>query len=161
VTVVWNPSNAVHGPTVQGVEAAAKSLGIGLEYVRIQAPADVADALLAIGRYRQSVLVLEDAMINVCSTQIADLAMKHRLPTIFGLTTFAEAGGLMAYGPNRQELWRRAATFVDKILKGAKPGVLPVEQPVRFDLAINVKTAQELRLTIPPSLLVRADQLIQ
>ena len=161
VTVVWNPSNAVHGPTVQAVEAAAKSLGIGLEHVKIQAPADVADALLTIGRHRHSVLVLEDAMINVCSTQIADVAMKHRVPTIFGLTTFAEAGGLMAYGPNRPELWRRAATFVDKILRGAKPGALPVEQPVRFDLAINVRAAQELRLTIPPSLLVRADQLIQ
>ena len=161
VTVVWNPSNAVHGPTVKAVEAAAKPLGIGLEHVKIQAPADVADALLAIGRYRHSVLVLEDAMINVCSTQIADVAMKHRVPTIFGLTTFAEAGGLMAYGPNRPELWRRAATFVDKILRGAKPGALPVEQPVRFDLAINVRTAQELRLTISPSLLVRADQLIQ
>ena len=161
VTVVWNPSNAVHGPTVKAVDAAAKSLGIGLEHVKIQAPADVADALLAIGRHRHSVLVLEDAMINVCSTQIADVAMKHRVPTIFGLTTFAEAGGLMAYGPNRPELWRRAATFVDKILRGAKPGALPVEQPVRFDLAINVKTAQELRLTIPPALLVRADQLIQ
>ena len=100
-------------------------------------------------------------MINVCSTQIADVPMKHRVPTIFGSTTFAEAGGLMAYGPNRPELWRRAATFVDKIPRAAKPGALAVEQPVRFDLAINVKTAQELRLTIPPSLLVRADQLIQ
>jgi len=161
VTVVWNPGNAVHGPTVKAVEAAAKSFGIDVQHVKIQIPADVDDALLAIGRRRDSVLVLEDAMINVCSTQIADVAMKHRVPTIFGLTTFAEAGGLMAYGPNRPELWRRAATFVDKILRGAKPGALPVEQPVRFDLAINIKTAQELRLTIPSSLLVRADQLIQ
>jgi len=119
------------------------------------------DALLAISRRRDGALVLEDGMINVCSNQIADVAMKNRIPTIFGLTTFAEAGGLMAYGPNRPELWRRAATFVDKILRGAKPGTLPVEQAERFDLAINVKTAQELRLTIPPSLLVRADQLIQ
>jgi ABC-type uncharacterized transport system substrate-binding protein len=117
--------------------------------------------LLEIGRHRESVVVLEDAMINVCSSQIAQVAARHRLPTVFGLTIFAEAGGLMAYGPNRPELWRRAATFVDKILRGAKPGELPVEQPVRFDLAINVKTAQGLRLTIPPSLLLRADQLIQ
>ena len=100
-------------------------------------------------------------MINVCSTQIAEVAARHRLPTIFGLTTFVEAGGLMAYGPNRPELWRRAATFVDKILRGAKAGELPVEQPVRFDLVINVRTAQALRLTIPPSVLVRADQLIE
>ena len=161
VTVVWNPSNAVHGPTVKAVEAAAKALGIGVQYVQIQAPADVDGALLAISKRRESLVVLEDGMINVCSAQIADLAVKHRLPTIFGLTTFVEAGGLMAYGPNRPELWRRAATFVDKILKGAKPGDLPVEQPVRFDLVINVRTAERLRLTIPPSVLVRADQVIE
>jgi putative ABC transport system substrate-binding protein len=100
-------------------------------------------------------------LINVCSTQIAHIASKHRLPTIFGLTTFVEAGGLMAYGANRPELWRRAATFVDKILRGAKPGELPVEQPVRFDLAINARTAERLRLTIPPGVLVRADQIIE
>jgi putative tryptophan/tyrosine transport system substrate-binding protein len=161
VTVVWNPSNAVHGPTVKAVEAAAKALGIDVQHVHIQAPADVDGALLAVSKRRESLVVLEDGMINVCSTQIAEVAARHRLPTIFGLTTFVEAGGLMAYGPNRPELWRRAATFVDKILKGAKPGDLPVEQPVRFDLVINVKTAQGLRLTIPPSVLVRADQLIE
>ena len=91
----------------------------------------------------------------------SSLAALHRLPTIFGLTTFVEAGGLMACGPNRPELWRRAATFVYKILNGAKLGELPVEQPVRFDLVINVRTAQELQLTIPPSLLLRADEIIQ
>ena len=161
VAVVWNPGNPVHGPTVTSVETAAKSLGIDVQHVKIQARADLDDALATIGRRRDSLVVLEDAVINVCSAQIADAAMKLRVPTIFGLTTFAEAGGLMAYGANRPELWRRAATYVDKILKGAKPGVLPVELPVRYDLAINVKTAQELRLTIPPSLLVRADHLIQ
>src|SRR5215831_10905078 len=159
VTVVWNPSNTVHGPTVKAVEAAAKALGIDIQHVHIQAPVD--GALLTISKRRESLMVLEDAMINVCSTQIAEVAARHRLPTIFGLTTFAEAGGLMAYGPNRPELWRRAATFVDKILRGAKPGELPVEQPVRFDLVINVRTAQGLRLTIPPSVLVRADEVIE
>ena len=161
VTVVWNPSNAVHGPVVKSVEEAAKAFGVAVQHVKIQQPADVDDALLAIGRGRDSLVVLEDAMINVCSKQIAQVAAKHRLPTIFGLTTFAEAGGLMAYGPNRPELWRRAATFVDKILRGAKPGDLPVEQPVRFDLAINVRTAERLGLTIPPAVLVRADQVIE
>ena len=161
VTVVWNPSNAVHGPVVTSVEEAAKALGVAVQHVKIQVPADVDDALLAISRGRDSLVVLEDAMINVCSTQIADTAAKHRLPTIFGLTTFVEAGGLMAYGPSRPELWRRAATFVDKILRGAKPGDLPVEQPVRFDLAINVRTAERLRLTIPAAVLVRADQIIE
>jgi putative ABC transport system substrate-binding protein len=157
VTVVWNPSNAVHGPAVEAVQTAAKTLGIEVQDVKMQAPADIDGALQAISRRRESVMVLEDALINVYSTQIAQLAARRRLPAVFGLTTFAEAGGLMAYGPNRPELWRRAATFVDKILRGAKPGELPVEQPVRFDLAINVKTAQGLGLTIPPSLLLRAE----
>jgi putative ABC transport system substrate-binding protein len=161
VTVIWNPSNAVHGTVVKSVEEAAKALGVAVQHVKIQRPADVDDALLAISRGRDSLVVLEDGMINVCSTQIADTAVKHRLPTIFGLTTFVEAGGLMAYGPNRPELWRRAATFVDKILRGAKPGDLPVEQPVRFDLAINVRTAERLGLTIPAEVLVRADQVIE
>jgi putative ABC transport system substrate-binding protein len=161
VTVVWNPSNAVHPPVVKAVEEAAKALGVSVQHVKIQAPTDVDEALLAISRGRESLLMLEDAMINVCSTQIAHVAAKHRLPTIFGLTTFVEAGGLMAYGPNRPELWRRAATFVDKILRGAKPGDLPVEQPVRFDLVINVKAAERLRLRIPPAVLVRADHVIE
>jgi putative ABC transport system substrate-binding protein len=160
-TVVWNPSNSVHGPVVKSIEEAAKALGVAVQHVKIQRPADVDDALLAISRGRDSLVVLEDAMINVCSKQIAHTAAKHRLPTIFGLTTFVEAGGLMAYGPNRPELWRRAATFVDKILRGAKPGDLPVEQPVRFDLAINVRTAERLQLTIPAAVLVRADQVIE
>ena len=161
VAVVWNPSNEVHGPTVKRFETTAMTLGVDVQHIKIQAPADVDNALLVISKRRESLVVLEDAMINVCSTQIADVAAKHRLPTIFGLSTFAEAGGLMAYGPNRHELWRRAATFVDKILRGAKAGELPVEQSVRFDMVINVRTAKALGLTIPPSLLLRADQVIE
>jgi putative ABC transport system substrate-binding protein len=161
VAVVWNQRNAVHGPTVKSIERTAKTLGIGVEHVTIQAPADVDDALVQISNGRSALLVLEDAMINVCSAQIADVAVKHRLPAIFGLATFAEAGGLMAYGPNRIELWRRAAIFVDKILRGARPGELPVEQAVRFDMVINVKTAKALGLTIPPSVLLGADQVIE
>ena len=161
VTVVWNPGNAVHGPVVRRLETAAKPLGIDIDHVKMRDPAELGDALLAIARRQDGLLVLEDATINVCSAQIADTAVKHRRPAIFGLTTFAEAGGLMAYGPNRPELWRRAAGFVDKILRGAKPGELPVEQSIRFDLVINVKTAKALGLTIPPSLLARADQIIE
>jgi len=137
VAIVWNPSNTVHGPVVKSVEEAAKALGIGVQHVKILVPADVDDALLAIARGRESLVVLEDGLINVCSPQIAQVAA------------------------NRPELWRRAATFVDKILRGAKPGDLPVEQPVRFDLVINVSTAARLRLTIPPAVLVRADQVIE
>jgi putative tryptophan/tyrosine transport system substrate-binding protein len=161
VTVVWNPGNAVHGPVVRRLETAAKQLGIDIDHVKIRDPAELGDALLTIARRQDGLLVLEDATMNVCSAQIADTAVKHRRPTIFGLTTFAEAGGLMAYGPNRPELWRRAAGFVDKILRGAKPAELPVEQSIRFDLVINVRTAKALGLTIPPSLLARADQVIE
>jgi len=138
----------------------AKTLGIAVEHIKIQVPADVGDALVRISNGRSGLVVLEDAMINVCSTQIADVAVKHRLPAIFGLSAFAEAGGLMAYGPNRIELWRRAAIFVDKILRGANPGELPVEQSVRFDMVVNIKTAKALGLTIPPLLLLQADQVI-
>jgi putative ABC transport system substrate-binding protein len=161
VILIWNPANPVHEPAVKAVEAAGKTLGIAAQHVKVQAPADFDGALAVISKNRDSLLVLEDALINVYSSQIASLATKTRLPTIFGLTTFAEAGGLMAYGPNRTEMWRRAATFVDKILRGARPGELPVEQSTRFDLVINLKTAKTLGLTIPPSLLVRADQLIE
>ena len=129
--------------------------------MKVPAPADVDGALSAISKSRDSLLVLEDALINTYSGQIANLAARKRLSTMFGLTTFAEAGGLMAYGPNRNEMWRRAAIFVDRILKGAKPGELPVEQATRFDLVINFKTAKLLGLTIPPSLLLRADQVIE
>ena len=161
VAVVWNPRNSVHGPAVKEVETSAKAIGVEIRHIRIQSPMDVADALTLITKGQDSLVVLEDAMINVASAQIADVAGKHRVPTIFGLSAFAETGGLMAYGPNRVELWRRAAGFVDKILRGAKPGVLPVEQSVRFDMVINLKTAKALGLTIPPSLLARADQVIE
>ena len=94
-------------------------------------------------------------------SQVAGLAQKNRLPTMFGLREFADAGGLMAYGPNYADGWRRAAAYVDKILKGARPGELPVEQPTKFELVINLKTAKALGLTIPPALLRRADHVIQ
>ena len=161
VTVVWNPGNAVHGPVVRRLEAAGKQLGVDIDHIQIRDPAELGDALLAIARRQDGLLVLEDATMNVCSARIADAAVRHRRPAIFGLTTFAEAGGLMAYGPNRPELWRRAAGFVDKILRGAKPGELPVEQSIRFDLVINLKTAKALGLAIPPSLLARAEQTIE
>ena len=92
---------------------------------------------------------------------LIDLALKHRLPTMFSVIEYAEAGGLMAYGPSIPDLFRRAAVFVDKILKGARPGDLPIEQPTQFELVINIKTAKALGLTIPPSLLQRADQVIE
>jgi putative ABC transport system substrate-binding protein len=142
VLLLWNPANAVHHPAVKAIEAAAKALGIGVQHLKVQTPADFDGALSVISKSRDSLLVLEDGLINVYTSQIVGLATRTRLPTIFGLTSFAEAGGLMAYGPNRNEMWRRAAIFVDKILRGAKPGELPVEQATRFDLVLNLKTAK-------------------
>jgi len=107
------------------------------------------------------VLVLRDALFLARRTQIAALAAKSRLPTVYGYRKMAEAGGLMAYGASTRHIFRRAATYVDKILKGAKPADLPVEQPTRFELVVNLKTAKALGLTFPPSILVRADQVIQ
>jgi putative ABC transport system substrate-binding protein len=101
-----------------------------------------------------------DLVLHEYRRRIAELAIRHRLPAISGPKEFAEAGGLMAYGPDYPDLFRRAATYVDKILKGAKPGDLPVEQPTKFELVINLKTAKALGLTIPPSLLLRADWVI-
>jgi len=108
-----------------------------------------------------AVIVLADPVFIAHRRQIAELASKTRLPAVYQLTDHAEAGGLIAYGPNIADLYRRAATYVDKILKGAKPGDLPVEQPARFELVINLKTAKALGLTIPSSLLQRADLVIE
>ena len=108
-----------------------------------------------------ALLILSDAIFFTQRRQIAELAAKERLPSIIGTRDYPDAGGLMAYGPNFLDLERRAATFVDRILKGAKPGDLPVEQPTKFELIINLKTAKALGLTIPHSLLLRADRVIQ
>ena len=108
-----------------------------------------------------AVLLLPDGMFYFSRRLIADLALKNRLPSMFSTTELAEGGWLMAYSPSSIDNYRRVATHVDKILKGAKPGDLPVEQPTKFDFLINLKTAKALGLTIPPSVLVRADQVIQ
>jgi putative ABC transport system substrate-binding protein len=108
-----------------------------------------------------ALLVLSDAMLSSHRTRLADLAARSRLPSAYGVRESVEAGGLMSYGPSFLDLFRRAATYVDKILKGARPGDLPVEQPTKFELVINLKTAKALGLTIPQSLLQRADQVIE
>ena len=112
-------------------------------------------------RRAAALLVLDDFLLTRHVRQIAALTVKNRLPAIAGIAEFAEAGGLVVYGPNFPDVSRRAATYVDKILKGAKPGDLPIEQPTKFDLVVNLKTAKTLGLTIPQSLLLRADELIR
>jgi putative ABC transport system substrate-binding protein len=163
VAVLWNPDNPGGIPQLRQAEAAARALGVRLQNVEARSPHELDSAFTAMTRERAGALViLNDAILGVnLSKQIAELAAKSRLPAVHGEPEYAQAGGLMVYGANRLDLERRAATFVDKILKGAKPGDLPVEQPSKFDLIINLKTAKALGLTIPPSLLQRADQVIE
>ena len=165
VAIMWNTN--VPGNLLEYKEAgdAARSMRLQLQSVEVTS-VDAVDAferafsaLKAGGA--EALIVAGSGLTSTNAGQIANLAMKHRLPSMVSSRDRVDAGGLMAYGPNLAELWRRAATYVDKILKGAKPGDLPIEQPTKFELIINLKTAKALGLTIPPSLLRRADDVIQ
>ena len=145
---------------VKEAELAARTLGAQLQVLAVRDSSDFEGAFSA-AQGASALLVVDDAMFTAHRTQIAELALKNRLPTISGLRETVETGGLMAYGPHYGDLYRRAATYVHKILKGAKPADLPVEQPIKFELVISMKTAKALGLTIPPSLLIRADQIIE
>ena len=148
--------------TLKDTEVAARALGVQLQVVEARGPADFDRAFSDMTRAHAGALaVLPTPMFFRERSRLVDLAAKNRLPTVFPYREFVDAGGLMAYGPNLADLSRRGATYVDKILKGAKPGDLPVEQPTKFDLVINLKTAKALGLTIPRSLLGRADEVIQ
>jgi ABC-type uncharacterized transport system substrate-binding protein len=161
VTVLWNPFPGSHA-LVKDHQAAAHSLGVQLQALEVRTLSDLDDAFVTGTRTRaQAVMMTQGAFFTIHRTRIAELALRNRLPTISGETGYAQAGGLMDYGPNIVESWRRSAVFVDKILKGAKPGDLPIEQPQRFELVINLKTAKALGVTIAPSLLLRADQVIE
>jgi putative ABC transport system substrate-binding protein len=143
-------------------EAAARTLGLPFHRVPARGLDEYDGAFLAMTRERaDAVLVLGDPIFWYHRTRLAALATKQHLPAMFGQREHAEAGGLMSYGPNLRDNYWRAATYVDKILKGAKPADLPVEQPTKFELVINLKTAKALGLTIPPSVLARADEVIQ
>jgi putative ABC transport system substrate-binding protein len=162
VAALRNPLNPNSALLLNETAAAARHLGLELQVVDARAPEDFEGAFLAIRRERaRGVVVLTDAVFIGQRHRIADLAMKNRVPTIFARRENAEGGGLMSYGPSLSNQFHHAATYVDKILKGAKPGDLPVEQPTKFELVINLKTAKALGLTIPPSLLQRADEVIQ
>jgi len=162
VAFLWNPANPGSAPNLREADAAARAVGARLQSVEARAPQDIDSAFAAMTRERAGALVvLADSVFTNERRQIAELAAKTRLPAVYGLREHAEAGGLMVYGANPLELERRAATFVDKILKGAKPAELPIEQPSTFELVINLKTAKALGLTISDSLLRRADEVIQ
>ena len=162
VALLHNPANPGNAPQVRHAQDAAPALGVRLQPLGARGPSEVDSAFAAMtSEQAGAVIVLVDAVLQDNRTRITDLAARHRLPAVYGLNEYAAAGGLMAYGPNRLDMFRRAATYVDKILKGANPGDLPVEQPTKFELVINLKTANALGLTIPPSLLLRADQVIE
>jgi len=162
LAVLMNPANPSHRPQMfRQVEAVALSLGMELYQSPITTAEDFEPAFSRMAKRRvQAVLVVEDGLINSHSKRIVDLANRNKLPSA-GFKPIVEAGGLMAYAPDHRDLWRRAAAYVDKILKGARPGDLPIEQPTKFELVINLNTARALGLTIPQSLLLRADQVIQ
>jgi ABC-type uncharacterized transport system substrate-binding protein len=142
-------------------DVAARALGVRLQVVEVRVPADIDRAFSDMTRARAGALtVLGSFMFDTERRRLVDLAAKNRLPAVYTVRSFVDAGGLMSYGPNLADLYRRAASYVDKILKGAKPADLPVEQPTKFDLVINLKTAKALGLTIPQSLLLRADEVI-
>ncbi len=162
VGILRNPDNLAHPLILRQGEAAARALDVQLQILEARGPAEIDAAFATMTSQRAGgVLVLRDPVFYSHRARIAALAAKSRLPAVYGLREHAEAGGLMAYGANVGHLYRRAAAYVDKILKGAKPADLPVEQPTRFELVINLKTAKALGLTIPPSVLIRADQVIQ
>ena len=162
VAVLWNSANPSHARVVRETEVAARSLGVQLQLLQARSPNEFDSAFAAMTRGRAGALmVIADPMFLLHRRRLADLAAKGRLPAMHGLAEHVEAGGLLAYAPDINDLFRRAATYVDKILKGAKPADLPVEQPTKFELVINLKTAKALGLTLPPSVLIRADQVIQ
>jgi putative ABC transport system substrate-binding protein len=162
VAVLRNPGGpqAVHHTSE--AEQAARALGLQLRIVDVRSPHELAGALATATQNRPHVLVmLADWLFLSERARVAEFALKHRLPSIYVRREFVDAGGLLAYGSSRIEVARRQAAYVDKILKGAKPADLPVEQPTKFELVINMRTAKALGLTIPPSLLLRADQVIE
>jgi len=165
VAVLWQPGaqgERTEKDLQKEAEVAARALGVRVQFVEARGPADFDRAFSDMTRARAGALtVFGSAMFFDERRRLVDLAAKNRLPAVYGLKEYVDAGGLMAYGANVADLFRRAATYVDKILKGAKPGDLPVEQPTKFELVINLKTAKALRLTIPQSLLQRADEVIQ
>jgi putative ABC transport system substrate-binding protein len=162
VTTLWNPTNPGHSRALEEARIAARSLGIKLQISGARGPDEFEGAFAAMTRERVgAVLVLLDGMFLLHQSRIIDLAAKSRLPAMYSRRSDVTGGGLMAYAPSLPDIFRRAATYVDKILKGAKPDDLPIEQPTKFEFVINLKTAKALGLAIPQSVLLRADEVIQ
>src|SRR5262245_1493684 len=162
VAVLANPATTGNIPQVRHAQDTARVLGVHLQVFEARGPSEIDHAFAAVTAERTgAVIVLPDSMLVDQRTRIADLAIRRRLPTVSVLIDHAEAGGLIAYGPSVPDRFRRAASYVDQILKGAKPADLAVEQPTKFDLVVNLKAAKALGIRIPPSVLARADQVLE
>ena len=162
VAVLINPGNSAHAPIVKTVQAAALKPGVKILPLEARTAQEIESGFSTVAQQNAgAVLVALDAFLVQQGRQIAELAVKYRMPSVFAVREHVEVGGLMSYGPNLSDNYRRAATYVDKIFKGAKPGNLPIEQPTKFELIINLKTAKALGLTIPQAVLLRADEVIK
>ena len=161
IAVIENPGTPIARDLERDLEAIAPTRGMKLRLFEVREPGALDRAFEQAARRSQAVLLLPDPMLAANREQVAALAAKHRLPAIYYLRDFVDAGGLMAYAPDTASMFRRAAEYVDKILKGAKPGDLPIEQPTKFELVVNLKTAKTLGITIPESVLQRADEVIR
>ncbi len=162
VAVIGSSTSSGYAQALRETEIAAGALKVKLQYRDLLGPKDVEPAFQEASKGRaDAVLALSSVVLDSYRTKVVELAVKNRLPAIYDRSDFVEAGGLMSYGTSFTDLFRRAATYVDKILKGAKPADLPVEQPIKFELVINLKAAKQIGLTIPPNVLARADKVIK
>ena len=162
VAVLWNPSNLFHVVSSKQTRAAAQAMGIRVQFLKAQSLSELSDAFAAMAKDRpQAVIVFADRFFLHNRARVADFALERRLPAVVTHQELVESGALMSFGANYPDMHRRAASYVDKILKGAKAGDLPIEQPTKFELLLNMRTARALGITVPPSLVLRADRVIE
>ena len=162
VAVMWNPETAFHSAVIESFKTVAPALSLKLRFVGVRTPEEIRPAFAAIARAHAQVLyVIDDAFMFAHRATLLKLASTVRIPIVYAAAEFAKEGGLMSYGANLEDSLRQSAGYVDKILKGAKPGDLPIEQPTKFELVVNLKTAKALGITIPQSILLRADEVIR
>ena len=162
VAILWNPDVTGAARQIEAIESAARSLAVRLQFLKVKGPDELQSAFQAAAQgHANALIAVASGPINVHRSTIIALAAKHRLPTMYEEADFVYAGGLISYGPNREDMYRRVAVYVDKILKGAKPADLPVERPTKFELTVNLKTARALGLQIPKAMLFRADRVVE
>jgi putative ABC transport system substrate-binding protein len=159
--VLFNPADPVNRPQIRDTDSAAPVLGVEVRFFPVKSPRDLPETFLQMLAWRAAAALWLSGQANAFQPGTIELAVKHHLPVMVPYRSDVEAGGLISYFPDNAELFRRAAIYVDRILKGAKPGDLPVEQPTKFELAINLKTARALGLAVPPSLLLQADRVVE